>query len=137
MIANMTENFTAAERNLIRFEFVVRFGQVPSLDEGIQLLRWAAGPNKGQPKLKAAVQSMLARGLVEVVNPERGIPCARFTEAGIEALQAMAKNQTFLPPARYGHLIEELQSREASAQAAPPAPPAPAPARKTRPPRKT
>jgi len=134
---DVTENFTAAERNLIRTEFMLRWGLVPSLDEGITLLRWAGGPHKGQPKLKAPVQSMLARGLVEIVNPERGIPCALFTAAGLAALQAMAKNRTFLPPAQYQHLIEELQKRASSSAASPDAKPAPAgPTRKKQPPRK-
>ena len=33
--------------------------------EGIFLRTWHSGPQKGQPKLRAPVQSMLARGLVE------------------------------------------------------------------------
>ena len=108
----MPESFTAAERDLIRTEFMVRWGQAPSLSEGIFLHRWAGGPHKGKPKLKAPVQSMLARGLVKIVEPERGLPFARFTAAGIEALRAMARNRTFLPPGRYQHLIEELQASE-------------------------
>jgi hypothetical protein len=128
----MTEQFTAPERHLIRTEFMVRWGIAPSLDEGIQLGRWAGGPHKGQPKLKAPVQTMLERGLVEIFNPERGIPFAFFTEAGFEALRAMAKSRTFLPPAQYGHVLTELAGRPV------PAAPAPAkPARKRPLPRKT
>jgi hypothetical protein len=86
-------------------------GQAPSLSEGIFLHRWAGGPHKDKPKLKAPVQSMLARGLVEIVDPEGGLPFARFTAAGIEALRAMARNRTFLPADKYKHLIEELQQQ--------------------------
>ncbi len=43
--------FTAAERALIRSEFRARGGQTDPLDDGIWLHRWAAGPQKGQPKL--------------------------------------------------------------------------------------
>jgi hypothetical protein len=110
MAPAMPENFTAAERNLIRTEFMVRWGRAPSLEEGIFLHRWAGGPHKGKPKLKPAVQSMLARGLVEIVDPQGGLPFAQFTAAGLEALRAMASNRTFLPPNKYQHLIEELQA---------------------------
>ena len=104
----MSEAFTAAERNLIRSEFMDRWGEVQSLCQGIWLRRWVAGPNAGKPKIKSVVQSMLDRGLVEIVDPQRGVPTARFTPAGIEALRAMAANRKQLPPKRYGHLIEEL-----------------------------
>ena len=106
----MPESFTAKERDFIRLEFMVRWHQPPSIQEGIFLHRWGSGPNKGKPKLRKAVQSMLDRGLVEIVDIEGGLAFAVFTAAGIEALQAMAKNRTFLPPAKYAHLIEELQN---------------------------
>ena len=57
--------FTAPERDLIRREFHPRFGQDPSVADGIMLRTWRGGPNAGQPKLPPAVQSLLARGLVE------------------------------------------------------------------------
>lgn len=106
----MTESFTAKERDLIRFEFIARWGQAPSLSEGISLHRWASGPHKGKPKLIKAVQSMLDRGLVEIVDPTHAVAYARFTAAGIEALRAMSRDQRLLPPDKYGHLIEELQA---------------------------
>lgn len=106
------ENFTAAERNLIRLEFMELRGGTRSLDEGIFLYRWAGGPSKGQPKLnKTAVQSLLARGLIEIIDPERGLPFARFTPAGFEALKRMAKNRQMLSPDRHQRLIEELQTK--------------------------
>jgi hypothetical protein len=105
----MPQAFTPAERALIRSEFMDRWGEVQSLREGIWLRRWVAGPNAGRPKIKSVVQSMLDRGLVEIVDPQRGVPTARFTPAGIEALRAMAANRKQLPPDQYEHLIEELQ----------------------------
>jgi len=105
----MPQVFTPAERNLIRSEFIDRWGQFQSLREGIWLRRWAAGPNEGKPKIKSVVQSMIDRGLVEIVDPERGVPTARFTPAGIEALRTMAANPKQLPPENFGHLIQQLQ----------------------------
>ena len=52
---------------------------------------------------------MLDRGLIKIVEPKGLMARAMFTAAGIEALREMAKNRTFLPPDKYGHLIEELQ----------------------------
>lgn len=57
--------FTTAERALIRYEFMVRFGQAPSLTDGIWLKTWRGGERAGQPKVPPAVASMPARGLVE------------------------------------------------------------------------
>jgi len=105
----MPESFTAKERDFIRWEFVVRAGQVPLLREGFYVQRWAGGPNKGKVKLRAVVQSMLDRGLIEIVEPEGRMASALFTAAGIEALREMAKDQRFLPPDKYGHLLEELE----------------------------
>ena len=58
--------FTASERDLIRREMGMHFGQYPSLAEGLFLRTWRGGPQKGEPKIPPAVQSMLARGLVEL-----------------------------------------------------------------------
>ena len=78
--------FSAAERELIRHEMGLRFGQYPSLADGLHLRTWRAGPNKGEPKLPPAVRSMLERGLVEV-RPGRYGPRAFFTEVGHRALR--------------------------------------------------
>ena len=104
------ERFTAKERDLIRREFRARWGGVRSLHEGFFLRRWGGGPQKGTPKVGATLRSMLARGLVEIVDPKTGFPCARFTPAGITALRAMAQHGGMLPPDQYGHLIEELET---------------------------
>ena len=58
--------FTATERELILREMGLHFGQYPSLADGLFLRTWRGGPQKGEPKLPPAVQSMLERGLVEL-----------------------------------------------------------------------
>ena len=47
--------FNTAERNVLRREFLIRFGQAPSLADGIWLRVWRGGPQAGQPKIPAAV----------------------------------------------------------------------------------
>jgi len=74
--------FTTSERDLIRREMGMHFGQYPSLADGIFLRTWRGGPQKNQPKIPAAVRTMMDRGLVEIRNTERG-PCAFFTETGL------------------------------------------------------
>ena len=99
--------FSVAERELIRREFGTHFGEYPKLADGILLRTWRDGPHKGEPKLPAAVQSMLERGLVEV-RKERLWARATFTEAGLAALRALAADRRFLPPERFQHLRQEL-----------------------------
>lgn len=108
---DMADVFTTAERNLIRLTFMDRMGGARSLDEGIFLYRWAGGPNKDKPKLNTAVRSLLARGLIEIVDPVHGFPFARFTPAGFKALKIMAENRNMLRPSRYQHLLEDLQTK--------------------------
>jgi len=108
--AGTPERFIAKERNLIRREFMMRWGGTRSLHEGFFLRRWGSGPQKGAPKVGATLQSMLTRGLVEIVDPKPGFPFARFTPAGIAALRAMVQHRGMLPPDQYGHLIEELET---------------------------
>lgn len=62
--------FSAAERALLRLEFMVRFGQTPRLADGIWLRVWRGGPQAGKPKVPTAVASMLDRGLVQL-GPDR------------------------------------------------------------------
>jgi len=58
--------FTQHERDLIRLELMPRFGQEPDLANGLFLRTWRAGPQKGQPKIPKAIQTMLDRGLVRI-----------------------------------------------------------------------
>src|SRR3712207_5527865 len=99
--------FTASERELIRRELGMHFGQYPSVTEGLFLRTWRGGPQKGQPKLPPAVQSLLARGLV-AVRPGRIGFRAVFTEAGLAALRALVRDRRAMDPARFAHLRREL-----------------------------
>ena len=69
------------EREVVRREFMARFNDAPSVMEGFHVKRWATGANKGKPKLTAAVQGLLERGLI-VLNDEGHWPRARFTDKG-------------------------------------------------------
>ena len=99
--------FTAPERELIRREMGMRFGQYPSLADGLFLRTWRGGERKGEPKIPPAVASMLARGLVEI-GPGRFGHRAFFTAAGLAALRALAADRRAMDPARFAHLRREL-----------------------------
>jgi hypothetical protein len=99
--------FTAPERDLIRRELHQRFGQDPSIADGIMLRSWRGGPNAGQPKLPPAVQSLIGRGLAEVHTDGRW-PAAHFTDAGLAALRRFAQDRRALDPVRYAHVRREL-----------------------------
>lgn len=103
------ERFTAKERDLIRREFMVRWGGYRPLSEGFLVYRWAGGPRKGTPKIGPTIQGMLDRGLVEIDDPEQGMPSARFTPAGFAALRAMARSAQMLSPKEYGHVLDQLE----------------------------
>jgi hypothetical protein len=49
--------FTASERDLIRREMGMHFGQYPSLAEGLFLRTWRGGPQVGEPKIPLAWSS--------------------------------------------------------------------------------
>jgi hypothetical protein len=101
--------FDAAERALLRLEFFPRFGQAPSLADGIWLRIWRTGAKAGQPKIPAAAASMLARGLLEL-QPAAGPGGTRayFTEAGYAALRLLAQDRRALDPKQYAHVRQEL-----------------------------
>ncbi len=105
----MTEDLllTAAERELIRREFMTRFGEAPSVKQGFHLKRWATGPKKGQPKLSPIVQGLLDRGLI-TINDEGHWPRAMFSIKGLHALKHLATDRRSLDPDRYRQLIDEL-----------------------------
>ncbi len=102
-----TSPFTAPERELIRREMGMRFGQPPSLADGLFLRTWRGGERKGEPKIPPAVLSMLERGLVELRPGPIG-PRAVFTEAGLEALLRLLRDRRAMDPARFAHLRREL-----------------------------
>ncbi len=98
---------TTAERELIRREFMTRFGEAPSVKDGFHLKRWATGPDKGRPKLSVAVTGMLDRGLITVVDQGHW-PRATFTTKGLLTLKRLASDRRTLDPDRYQSLIDEL-----------------------------
>ena len=101
--------FTVPERDLIRRELCVRFTTYPSIADGILLRTWRAGPQAGEPKLPAAVRTLLDRGLVELrPDGHRRLTCAFFTEAGIAALRELAQDRRALDPVRFAHIRREL-----------------------------
>src|ERR1700733_11620245 len=101
--------FDAAERALLRLEFFPRFGQAPSLADGIWLRTWRGGGKAGQPKIPAAAASMLARGLLELRSAAGpGGTRAYFTEAGYAALRLLAQDRRAFDPKLYAHVRQEL-----------------------------
>ena len=99
-----------AERDLIRREFGQRFGQDPSLADGVFLRVWRTGPKAGQPKVPKAMEGLLARGLVALSTEPPSILGTRafFTPAGLEALRALLRDRRAMDPERFGHLRREL-----------------------------
>jgi hypothetical protein len=101
--------FTRKDRDLIRLEFMQRFGSATSIHEGMLVRRWKSGPLKDQPKVSTGVQSLIDRGLATLVDDGSSFPRARFTEAGLRALVAMAADpRAFQPPDRYASLLAEI-----------------------------
>lgn len=95
--------------------------------DGLMLRTWRVGPNAGPPKLPPAVQSLLARGLVELRTDGRW-PTAQFTPAGLAALRQLAQDRRALDAARYVHVRREFAlnagpGAEAVATISPGAPP--------------
>jgi hypothetical protein len=103
-----TSPFTPQERGLIRLELMPRFGQDPDLANGLFLRTWRDGPQKGQPKIPKAIQSMLDRGLVEIRPNPMGRQAAFFTEAGLEALRQLLQDRRAMDPERFAHVRQEL-----------------------------
>ena len=100
-------SLNAAEREVIRRAFMSRFNDAPSVTEGFHVKRWATGPNKGQPKLTTAVQAMLDRGLITIVDAGFW-PRALFTDKGFRALKRVAADNRALDPERHRLLLDEL-----------------------------
>ena len=109
--------FDAREREFIRREFGVHFGQPSYLADGILLRTWRSGPEKDQPKLPATVRSMIERGLVELRSGPRGVR-GFFTEAGVAALRELIADRRLMNPKTFAHLRLELGLDEAGQAAA-------------------
>src|SRR5690349_3578406 len=109
--------FTKKDRDLIRLEFMDRFGSAVSIHEGFWLRRWATGPRKGEPKIPPVVQSMIERDLVRVVEDGERLPRVHLTDAGLRALVEMADDlRAFQPPERYSHLLAEIAELRSSSE---------------------
>jgi hypothetical protein len=100
--------FTRQERDLIRLELMPRFGQDPDLANGLFLRIWHSGPNKGEPKIPKAIQTMLDRGLVRIGTTPMGRPAALFTETGLEGLRLLLQDRRVMDEERFGYLRREL-----------------------------
>ena len=100
--------FAPAERELIRLEFLPRFGGEPLLAEGFHLRTWRSGPKAGQPKVPKAMEGLIARGLVEVAPQSGPFARAHCTPAGLEAVRLLLRDKRSMDPARYAHLRREL-----------------------------
>src|SRR4051794_37040679 len=85
-----------------------RFAQEPELANGVFLRIWRDGPQKGQPKLPKAIQSMFDRALVEIRPNQMGRQAAFFMEAGLEALRQLLQDRRAMDPERFAHLQQEL-----------------------------
>jgi hypothetical protein len=109
--------FDAREREFIRREFGVHFGQPSYLADGILLRTWRSGPEKNQPKLPPAVRSMIERGLVELRPGPRGVR-GFFTEAGVAALRQLLADRRLMNPKTFAHLRLELGLDEPEQSAA-------------------
>jgi hypothetical protein len=85
-----------------------RFGQDPDLANGLFLRTWRAGPQKDQPKIPKAIQTMLDRGLVRIGTNPMGRPASFFTEAGLEGLRQLLRDGRTMDSERFGYLRREL-----------------------------
>jgi S-adenosylmethionine:diacylglycerol 3-amino-3-carboxypropyl transferase len=106
--ASPSELLTAAERDLIRREFCVRFGCPPRLADGVHLRVWRTGLLAGRPKIPVVVQNMVERGLMTVAAGSSHMARAHFTEAGLVALRWLAAQRRGLDPVQFAHLHQEL-----------------------------
>src|SRR3954453_22568433 len=85
-----------------RLELMPRFGQEPDLANGLFLRTWRDDPQKGQPKIPKAIQSMLDRRLVRIGTNQMGRAAAFFTEAGLNGLRQLLQESRAMDPVRYG-----------------------------------
>jgi hypothetical protein len=104
--------FDAREREFIRREFGVHFGQPSYLADAILLRTWRSGPKKNLPKLPPAVRNMIERGLVELRSGSRGVR-GFFTEAGVAGLRELIADRRLMNPKTFAHLRLELGPDEA------------------------
>ena len=99
--------FTPGEREYIRRELDQFFSTLPRVADGFQLRTWRGGPQAGQPKVPAAAQGLLDRGLVRL-EPAPWPPRLFFTDADLLALRAMMTDGRLAKPRTFAHVRREL-----------------------------
>jgi len=102
-----TPVFSPGERDYIRRELDQFFSTLPRVADGVQLRTWRGGPQAGQPKVPAAAQGLLGRGLMGL-EPTPWPPRLFFTEAGLLALRAMMSDGRLAHPKTFAHVRREL-----------------------------
>ena len=103
----ITAALSPGERDYIRRELDQFFSTLPRVADGLQLRTWRGGPQAGQPKVPAAAQGLLDRGLVRL-QPTPWPPRLFFTEAGLAALRAMMADGRLANPKTFAHVRQEL-----------------------------
>ena len=102
--------FSEAELEFLKRRFDVQFGEAPAILDGMLLKTWKSGPEKGKPRLPAAVKSLIGRDLMVVVSVEGRIPVAKFTDAGLSALACLLEHDQVFSTERFRHLRSQLMS---------------------------
>jgi len=100
-------SFTPIERDYIRQELGISFGVAPLVSQGFFLRTWKGGPRAGQPRLPKAVETLVARGFMEVRAGRLG-PRAFFTDDGLTELRKLASDRRYVDPKQFRHLLAEL-----------------------------
>ena len=101
--------FTRQEISFVRSELSVRLGERPRLVDGIVLRSWKAGPARGSPRMPAAVQSLVSRGLLVVRQTHPGQPFRAFwTDPGLQALLTAIEDPRTFDGATTAQLTAEL-----------------------------
>ena len=104
------------EKDLIKREFMRRFGGSRSIHDGILLRRWATGERKGQVKVPLYVQAMVDRGLLTVADDGGPWVSARFTDKGFAALSRLIERATRgWPEDLYSDFLAEVRALSAEA----------------------
>jgi hypothetical protein len=98
---------TPAEREYLRRELDVFFSTLPTVAEGFLIRTWQGGPHKGKPKVPAAAQGLLDRGLARLDDTGR-LPRLYLTPAGIAALRNMMTDRRLADPRKFAHIRQEL-----------------------------
>lgn len=108
--SRLSAPFTEAELEFLKRRFDVQFGEAPVILDGILLKIWKSGPEKGKPKLPAAVKSLLERNLLIVISAEGRMPVAKFTDTGLTALGQVLEQDQVFSTTRFQHLRSQLRA---------------------------